>query len=165
MLDLCLNDYLVIARAAQDFAPMMEYYEAWAEAEKVERQLVEDQKLALGLQRALKRSRSCSPTSPAEVQSDRLPPVPGEVEDRDSCTTESPSVVIDDAEGGEGHEEAQQLADREEQQEQREKTATPNEELVRNSAAYEDWYSLSKHFVFAVMTVAGPESLNFELQR
>ena len=87
MLDLCLFDYLVIARAAQDFAPIMEFYEAWAEAEQEERQLIEDEELALGLQRALKRNRSCSPTSPAEP--DRcapLPAVPGEVEDRDSCT-------------------------------------------------------------------------------
>lgn len=156
MLDLCLFDYLVIARAAQDFAPIMEFYEAWAEAEQEERQLIEDEELALGLQRALKRNRSCSPTSPAEP--DRcapLPAVPGEVEDRDSCTTESPSIIVEAGEGEEGHEEEQQGAGKEEQQDKQEKTATPNQEHVRNSATYEDWYSLSKHFVFAVMTVTG----------
>ena len=117
--------------------------------------MIEGEELALSLQRALKRSRSCSPTSPAEARCVPLPPVPGDVEDRESCTTESPSIAVEAGEGEEGHEEAQQGAGKEEQQDKQEKTATPNQEHVRNSATYEDWYSLSKHFVFAVMTVTG----------
>ena len=70
-------------------------------------------------------------------------------------TTESPSIIVEAGEGEEGHEEEQQGAGKEEQQDKQEKTATPKQKHVRNSAAYEDWYSLSKHFVFAVMTVTG----------
>ena len=67
--------------------------------------MIEDEELALGLQRALKRSRSCSPTSPADAQCVPLPPVPGDVEDRESCTTESPSIIVEAGEGEECHEE------------------------------------------------------------
>ena len=66
----------------------MEFYEAW--------DLAEDEQLREDLQRTLKRSRSCSPTSPAGSEEQDLPAPDAEeaeAEDRASATTQPPSIV------------------------------------------------------------------------
>ncbi len=73
----------------------MEFYEAW--------DFAEDEQLRENLQRTLKRSRSCSPTSPAESEEAPDHPAPDAEEDRASATTQSPSVAVEAAEIEEDH--------------------------------------------------------------
>ena len=73
----------------------MEFYEAW--------DFAEDEQLRENLQRTLKRSRSCSPTSPAGSEEAPDHPAPDAEEDRASATTQSPSVAVEAAEIEEDH--------------------------------------------------------------
>ena len=111
----------------------MEFYEAW--------DLAEDEQLREDLQRTLKRSRSCSPTSPVESEDAQDLPAPDAEEDRASETTQSPSVVMEAPVIEEDHAERHGQAEPQEDNTNKgEKIPTPNGEPIRrDDAFYEDW--------------------------